>query len=165
MISLETQTAIKNAIWRLVQSDKVLVDLFGQDEVPLYLTWAPRDAEMPYMVHRMQNRSEDPWVVRSAKYYLDIWHYGDTAAPLYQIAGRMTEILERAVLGLSESGGYTWVAQTTPTHDMLVAARFFLVRDGDVPEPTENVWHYAMEFDIRYTRTIGQIERIIGDRK
>ncbi len=163
---MDTQSAIRYAVWyRLTQDDKLKQLFSGQ--VPLHLAWAPKDAPLPYMVHRFQNDRVDT-IVKNGRWYLDFWDYNPNAERIYAIAGRAIELMEGAVLGLVDSGsGYVWVCQAIQQapQDLLVAARFYLQSDGDVPEDTQNIWHYATTWNVRFTLSPAQIERLINAKE
>jgi hypothetical protein len=160
---MDTQSAIRYAVWYRLTQDEQLKQLFG-GQVPLHLVWAPKDAPLPYMVHRFQNNRVDT-IIKDGRWYLDFWDYNDTAERIYTISGRAIELMEHAVLGLVDSGaGYLWVCQVIQKapRNLLVAARFYLQSDGDVPEDTDGIWHYASTWNVRFTLSPTQIERLIN---
>lgn len=163
---MDTQTAIRYAIWYRLTQDPEMVRLFG-GQVPLHLVWAPKDAPLPYMTHRFQNDRVDT-VIKNGRWYLDFWDYNANAERIYAISGRAIELMECSVLGLVDSGsGYVWVCQAVQDEprDLLVAARFYLQSDGDVPEDTAGIWHYASTWNVRFTLSPTQIERLIKTKE
>ncbi len=159
---MDTQSAIRYAVWYRLTQDEELKRLFG-GQVRMHPVWAPKDAPLPYMVHRFQNDRVDT-IIKNGRWYLDFWDYNNTAERIYAISGRAIELMEHAVLGLVDSGsGYVWVCQAVQDQprDLLVAARFYLLSDGDVPEDTDGIWHYASTWNIRFTLSPAQIERLI----
>lgn len=159
---MDTQSAIRHAVWLRITQDEVLQELFG-GEVRMYPVWAPKDAPLPYIVHRFENDRVDS-IIKRGRWHLDVWDYSPTAERLYAIAGRVIELMEHAVLGLVDSGsGYVWVCQVVHDgpKDLLVAARFYLMSDGDVPEDTAGIWHYTTTWDVRFTLSPAQIERLM----
>ena len=163
---MDTQSAIRYAIWYRLTQDPEMVRLFG-GQVPLHLVWAPKDAPLPYMVHRFQNDRVDT-VIKNGRWYLDFWDYNANAERIYAISGRAIELMECSVLGLVDSGSeYVWVCQAVQDapRDLLVAARFYLQSDGDVPEDTQNIWHYATTWNVRFTLSPAQIERLLQTKE
>ena len=159
---MDTQSAIRYAVWYRLTQDEELKRLFG-GQVRMYPVWAPKDAPLPYIVHRLENDRVDA-AVKNGRWYLDFWDYNANAERIYAIAGRAIELMECSVLGLVDSGsGYAWACQPIQQapQDLLVAARFYLQSDGDVPEDTAGIWHYASTWNVRFTLSPTQIERLI----
>lgn len=159
---MDTQSAIRYAVWYRLTQDEELKRLFG-GQVRMYPVWAPKDAPLPYIVHRLENDRVDA-AVKNGRWYLDFWDYNPTAERIYAISGRAIELMECSVLGLVDSGsGYAWACQPIQQapQDLLVAARFYLQSDGDVPEDTAGIWHYASIWNVRFTLSPTQIERLI----
>ena len=163
---MDTQSAIRYAVWYRLTQDEELKRLFG-GQVRMYPVWAPKDAPLPYIVHRLENNRVDA-AVKNGRWYLDFWDYNANAERIYAISGRAIELMECSVLGLVDSGsGYVWVCQAVQEapQDLLVAARFFLQSDGDVPEDTAGIWHYASTWNVRFTLSPTQIERLINAKE
>jgi len=159
---MDTQSAIRYVVWCRLTQDEELKRLFG-GTVTLHSVWALKDASLPYMTHRFQNDRVDT-IIKNGRWYLDFWDYNDTAERIYAISGRAIELMEHAVLGLVDSGsGYVWVCQAVQDQprDLLVAARFYLLSDGCVPEDTDGIWHYASTWNVRFTLSPAQIERLL----
>lgn len=160
---MDTQSAIRYAVWYRLTQDEELKRLFG-GQVRMYPVWAPKDAPLPYIVHRLENDRVDA-AVKNGRWYLDFWDYNANAERIYAISGRAIELMECSVLGLVDSGsGYVWVCQVIQKapRNLLVAARFYLQSDGDVPEDTDGIWHYASTWNVRFTLSPTQIERLIN---
>ena len=163
---MDTQSAIRYAVWYRLTQDEELKRLFG-GQVRMYPVWAPKDAPLPYIVHRLENDRVDA-AVKNGRWYLDFWDYNANAERIYAISGRAIELMECSVLGLVDSGsGYVWVCQAVQDQprDLLVAARFYLQSDGDVPEDTAGIWHYASTWNVRFTLSPTQIERLINAKE
>ena len=163
---MDTQSAIRYAVWYRLTQDEELKRLFG-GQVRMYPVWAPKDAPLPYIVHRLENNRVDA-AVKNGRWYLDFWDYNANAERIYAVSGRAIELMECSVLGLVDSGsGYVWVCQAVQEapQDLLVAARFFLQSDGDVPEDTAGIWHYASTWNVRFTLSPTQIERLINAKE
>ncbi len=163
---MDTQSAIRYAVWYRLTQDEELKRLFG-GQVRMYPVWAPKDAPLPYIVHRLENDRVDA-AVKNGRWYLDFWDYNANAERIYAISGRAIELMEYSVLGLVDSGSsYVWVCQAVQDapRDLLVAARFYLLSDGDVPEDTAGIWHYASTWNVRFTLSPTQIERLINAKE
>ena len=162
---MDTQSAIRYAVWyRLTQDDKLKQLFSGQ--VPLHLVWAPKDAPLPYMVHRFQNDRVDT-IVKNGRWYLDFWDYNPNAERIYAIAGRAIELMEGAVLGLVDSGsGYVWVCQAVQdAPGVCWWQQEFFCSPMAMCRRTLQAWHYASTWNVRFTLSPTQIERLINAKE
>jgi hypothetical protein len=159
---VDTIRAFTQALWyRVTQDDDLEVIM---DKTPeLYLVWAQKDAPMPYLVHRIDDNALDPWVMRSGTYHIDLWDYDQTATTVYAMRKRVIGLLDRAVIGYTDPNQGFFVTQPFAGEPIpiLIAARLYLGNSGFIPEDTENIWHYAMTFNMRFTRSIQEIEEIL----
>lgn len=163
MVLIDTISAFQYAIWHELTADEELIELM--DDVRLRWVWAQPDEKMPYLVHRISSTQADPWVIRNGTYYLDIWDYHNLSDRILNTRKRCIELLDQSIIGLIEASS-SFMSVTQPGNNetlYLVAARMNLKTDGFIPEEVKNIWHYAMEFDLRYTRGIQEIKGIIGD--
>ena len=161
---MDTQSAIRYAVWYRLTQDEELKRLFGGQGT--HLVWAPKDA--PLLTLFTGSRTIGGRGRQKCRWYLDFWDYSANAERIYAIAGRAIELMECSVLGLVDSGsGYVWVCQAVQDapRDLLVAARFYLQSDGDVPEDTDGIWHYASTWNVRFTLSPTQIERLINAKE
>ena len=106
-------------------------------KVRCYLTWAEPNAEFPYLVHRIDIAPAEPFVMRQATYYLDIWSDSPDAND---------ELLpiRKLIIGLLD--------ELEPNTTEAKAARIWLQTEGMIPEVSGGIWHYAMQFNLRYYR-------------
>lgn len=74
--------------------------------------------------------------MRQATYYLDIWSDSPNAEEVLAIRERIIEILD----------------ESEPNTDEVKAARLWIQTEGMIPETEQNIWHYAMQFNLRYYR-------------
>jgi hypothetical protein len=168
---MDTIRALTNAIYGRLKADSELAAFFP-DRPPafpewLYLVWAAKDSPFPYLVHRIDDRSLDPWVMRQGTYYIDIWDYSQTAVRTYGIRHRLVTLLDKAVVGLVDpQDGFLSCIQPMAgdPRPVLVAARLYLGTSGFVPEATEHIWHHAMTFRIRFTRSLSEVENMMIER-
>lgn len=158
---MDTEQAIINALYFRLQGDEELKDLMGESY--LHLGQAPKDATFPYLTHRLDTSSAgDPWVIRNGTYYLNIWDRHQTAERMTLIRSRLLDILDRSYIGLIDTKG-TFMTVSQPLAGepvpILIAARVFLDTSGLILEETD-IWHYVLQFSIRHTRALQEIDRI-----
>ena len=144
MVSVDTQLSLLTYLYDLLTKDEDLKTFMG-DEVRLYLTWAETDAAFPYLVHRVDIAPAEPYMVRQATYYLDIWSATANALEALAIRARLIQLLDELQFSTEEA----------------VGCRLWLQTDGFIPETEESIWHYAIQFNLRYYRQ-GETEEIIG---
>lgn len=138
--AIDTQKSIMTYLWGVLTGDTTgatsLQALMG-GAVRLYLTWAVPDADFPYLVHRLDiSADSDAFPIRQATYYLDIWSYSTKADEILSIRKRIIELLDELGFTTAEVGG----------------ARLWLQTDGFIPETEQDIYHYAMQFNLRYYR-------------
>ena len=129
----DTQKSLLTAIYNRLTADAGLITTCG-GTVRLYPVWAEPDAKFPYLVHRIdfQGWTEDYSPMRTGKYLVDLWSYSANADSILAIR---TEVL-RLLNGLTFSTAEVDVA------------RLWLQTDGFIPESTQGIWHYTMQFTI-----------------
>lgn len=117
----------------------------------LYHLWAKPDAPMPYICHRFDLRANDgEWVTRSGTYQVDIYYSSNAATEALAIRDAIITLLDQQSWDIS-SGGTEYVT----------ALRLWLQTEGFVPEDSEEVWHYTMQFNLRLIRK-GEINNILN---
>ena len=132
---MDTHASFLTYIWNLLTTDSDLQTAMG-GTVRLYSDWAQPDAAFPYMVHRMSIGTSEPFPMRQATYYIDIWTDEDGRDGLSNIRERLIELLD----------------ETEPNTTEIKAARLWLQAEDDGPEIEQYIWHYAMQFNLRYYR-------------
>jgi hypothetical protein len=139
----DTQKSLLEALYTRLTADALLMAACG-GIVRVYMSWAEPDATFPYLVHRIdfQGWTDDYSPMRTGKYLVDLWSYSVNADSILAIR---TEVL-RLLNGLTFS--------TTEVD----VARLWLQTDAFVPESTQGIWHYVMQFTIwsRGTDTNGR---------
>ena len=143
MVSVDTQLSLLTYLYNLLTKDENLKTFMG-GEVRLYLTLAETDAPFPYLVHRIDAAPADPYMVRQATYYLDIWSATANALEALAIRAKLIALLDELQFSTEEA----------------VGCRLWLQTDGFIPEDEEGIWHYALQFNLRYYRQ-GETEEII----
>ena len=144
MVSVDTQLSLLTYLYELLTKDEDLKTFMG-GEVRLYLTWAETDAAFPYLVHRIDIAPAEPYMMRQATYYLDIWSDKANALEALAIRAKIIQLLDELQFSTEEA----------------VGCRLWLQTDGFIPEDEEGIWHYALQFNLRYYRQ-GETEEIIG---
>lgn len=71
--------------------DETLVQDAGMEvlfdgEVRLYLGMAPREAQLPYLVHRLKGRLGDDGVTQTGEWLIDVWDDSPNSARAWGIA-------------------------------------------------------------------------------
>lgn len=140
-MTTDTQKSILTAIYNLLTSDVTLKAAMG-GTCRLFLTWATPDAEFPYLVNRidLSGWSVEYSPLRKGTYIIDIWSNSTNANEILAIRNEVKRLLN----------GLQFV---TAEVDM---AMLWLQTDGFIPEATQNIWHYTMQFNIRMLEENGQ---------
>jgi len=89
----DTQKSLLTYLWDLLTGDSDLETAMG-GTVRCYLTWAEPNAEFPYLVHRIDIAPAEPFMMRQATYYLDIWSDSPNADELLAIRKVIIELLD-----------------------------------------------------------------------
>ena len=133
---MDIQKSLLTALWNKLTTDEDLKSLMG-GEIRLFLAWALPDSAMPYLVHRIDMANVADWSpVRHCTYYLDIWSDSPDANETFSIRDRVMELIDNLEGSTGETTSfYLWV-QT----------------DTLVPESAEGIWHYAIQFNLKYVR-------------
>ena len=132
-MTVDIQKSLLGYIYTLLTADATLMTACG-GTVRLYPVWAEPDAVFPYLVDRIDFTG---WVneyspIRNGKYLIDLWSYSPNADSILAIRKEVNRLLN----GLKF---------TTAEVDV---ARLWLQTDGFVPESTQGIWHYTMQFNI-----------------
>lgn len=143
-MTLDTQKSILTYLWNLLTGDTDLEKAMG-GTIRCYLTWAEPDAVFPYLVHRIDIAPAEPFPMRQATYYLDIWSDNPNADEILAIRKLIIELLDELEPATAEIAG----------------ARLWLQTDGFIPETEQGIWHYALMFNLRYYR-VSETTAIIG---
>lgn len=136
----DTQKSLLGKLWTILTGDDVedigLQTLMGSS-VRLYLTWAPPDAEFPYLVHRIDIRKEPgAYPIQKATHYLDIWSDSPNADEVLAIRKRLIELLDELVFDT----------------DDVKLVHIEIMSDGFIPETEQGIWHYATMWDWIFRR-------------
>ncbi len=161
---MDTEQALLTAIWYRLTLDEQLKSIMN-GTVKLDLGYADKDREFPYLVNRLDSIELDPWVIRRGTYYLDIWDRAQTSHRVYNLRSQIVRILDRSYIGLIDpDDSFMSVSQPTSGEPkpILVAARMYLATSGLIPEDTVNIWHFVLQFDMRFTRSIQEIQHLCG---
>ena len=126
---------LRTEIWNLLTKDDTLKTICN-GTTGLYNTWAKKDPDMPYLVHRMQEKPLPDGVITDLDYYLDIWDYNTSMARVLEIRSRVVALLDGEAFVLPSGA----------------IARFRYVSGGDVPEDTKDIQHYATQWKVRIDR-------------
>lgn len=135
-MAVDIQESLISSLCSTLTSDETLQGLM-EGTVRLYLTWAQPDAEFPYLVHRIDMANVADWSpVRMCTYYLDIWSDSSTAEEALDIRKRIKALVDDLEGSTDETSEF-WL---------------WLQTDGFIPESEQGIWHYAMQFNLRFTR-------------
>ena len=132
---LDTQKSLLTYLYNLLTTDYDLQTAMG-GTVRLYLTWATPDAAFPYLVHRIDVSVAEPFPMRQATLYLDIWSDSPNADETLAIRKLIIELLD----------------ELEPATTEIAGARIWLQTDAFIPESDQGIWHYALQFNLRYYR-------------
>lgn len=131
--------SVMTTVFDVLAADTSLKTLLGShalapDYPAIYETWAIEDIPMPYMVISWGFDSGEVSTKFDSSIIMDIFTAGTSTLMAETIRNRLIELLERNTF-FSEGEG------TIRTH---------YVRDGNVPEPEEEVTHWMIEFRVIY---------------
>ncbi len=132
---LDTQKSLLTYLYNLLTTDSDLQTAMG-GAVRLYLTWATPDAAFPYLVYRIDISAAEPFPMRQSTLYLDIWSDSPNADETLAIRKLVIELLD----------------ELEPSTDEIAGARLWIQTDGFIPESDQGIWHYALQFNLRYYR-------------
>lgn len=174
----DVEQLIITALWFRFINDSVLQEIFNNSQVRIRHVWARKNERCPYLVHRLNtNNLPDDWVLRGGIYLLDFWDFSNTAEKIYKIKRRVIEILDKSVFGFLKNADYFYSGSQPVIGDTVfyitqpqkgeplpevICGRFFWNTGDMIPEDTENIWHYATEWEVKFTRTKSEIEAIFG---
>jgi hypothetical protein len=140
---MDIQTSLLTYLNGILTNDATLKAAMG-GAVRLYHLWGTEDAEMPYIVHRIDLRAnEGEWVTRQGTYILDIWSSSDSGATALAIRDRVITLLDELNFNLTD--GATHIAD---------GCRLWLQTEGFIPESADDIWHYATQWNLRFVRTV-----------
>lgn len=132
-MTLDIQKSLLTYIYNLLTTDDDLKSAMG-GTVRLYAVWAIPDAAFPYLVQRIDIRTDPLSTIRKGTVYIDIWSDSSNANEVLSI--------RKLILGLLDELEFST--------DEVVKARICLVTDGFIPELEPGIWHYATQWDLRF---------------
>lgn len=132
---LDTQKSLLTYLYNLLTTSSDLQTAMG-GTVRLYLTWAIPDAAFPYLVYRVDVSAVEPFPMRQATLYLDIWSDSPNADETLAVRKLIIELLDELEPSITETAG----------------VRIWLQADAFIPESDQGIWHYALQFNLRYYR-------------
>lgn len=143
--TLDTQLSIANYLFNLLTAETTLKAAMG-GTVRLYPVMAEKDAVFPYLVHRLDNSAAgNIYPLVRGTYYLDIWSNSPTMTEALAIRKRIIELLDELEFSTTE----------------VKSARLWLQTDGFVPETEPDIWHYDLQFNLRFYRS-SETDEIVG---
>ncbi len=179
MEEILTEEIMCTTIWNRLFYNEDLKEVLDEDEIRIRLVWANKDEEFPYMVHRLEDNPAEDWHIRDTIYYLDIWDYNQRVTRTYRILKHVKAALDQSWIGIFEqnyaflqtyqptvsSGHYAVVKpygdDPEPLPDIVIGRLFY--DNGDfIPEETQNIWHYATQWTLRFSRSPKELKSIIG---
>jgi len=133
-MATDIQKSLLTYIYDLLTTDASLMSAMG-GSVRLYLTWATPDAELPYLVQRLDMGILADWSpVARCTYLLDIWSDSSNAEEILAIRALLMGLLDGLDFSTDETSEcYLWI-QT----------------DGFIPEPEPGIWHYTCQFNLKW---------------
>lgn len=135
-MTIDTQASLFTYLYNLLTADSSLQSTMG-GTVRLYPVWAIPDAVFPYLVHRADIRKVDDFFpIRQGTLIIDAWSYSPNASEVLSIRKRVIELIDELDFSMDE----------------LDHCRVSLETDGFVAETTQDIWHYTMQFSLRFYR-------------
>jgi len=114
----------------LLKNDTELESLINRR---VYQNMADKDSEFPYIVFRWSTDYNSNQLIAPSTLYLDIWDYSQSPAGYLDVRKRVIELLDEECFYIEGVG----------------SLRFFIQTSGNIAEDTENIWHHAMQFNVR----------------
>jgi len=143
VVPIDTQASLLTYLWTRLTTDSNLQTAMGG--TVRCLARVMPDVEFPYLSHRIAIAATEFFPMRQATYYLDIWSDSENADELLAIRA--------LIIGLLDELDFTT--------DEAKAARLWLQTDGMIPEVEQDIWHYAIQFNLRYYRK-GEVATILA---
>ena len=135
-MTVDTQQSLITEIYDTLTADTTLKGLCG-GEVRLYPVWAKSNAAFPYLVQRADSRAiDDFFPMRRGTLIIDLWSDSPNASEVLSIRKGVIEILDELDFSVTE----------------INHCRISLETDGFIPETDENIWHYSLQFGLRFYR-------------
>lgn len=135
-MTVDIQKSILSSLYNTLTADTTLKAAMG-GTVRLYPVWAEVDAEFPYLVNRLDMANVgDRSPQRRCTYYLDIWSDSTNANEALSIRKQIMSLIDNLDSSTDETTEFFMWIQT----------------DGFVPESTPGIYHYAMQFNLKYLR-------------
>ncbi len=133
--SNETQYPLIVHIRKRTRDD---TELNGIIERRAYNSRGEVDSAYPYITFWIDNSYSDNGLIAESTLYTNLWDNAEDKLDILKMRGDMIRLFERYKVSL----------------DGVVAARFFLEVDGNVPEDDRNIWHHTMQWNLRYDRKV-----------
>ena len=135
-MTVDIQKSLLTSLHTLLTAGDGLPAAMG-GTVRLYPVLAGPDAEFPYLVHRIDMGILGDWSPeRTCTYYLDIWSDSSDAEEILAIRVLLMGLLDNIEFSTDE---------TSECH-------IWIQTDGFVPEVEQNIWHYAMQFNLKWLK-------------
>jgi hypothetical protein len=134
-VAVDTQLSILDAVYDILVDDSLLKTAMG-GTVRCHPVQASPDTAFPFLIHRLDIGMAEPFPMREATYYIDIFSDTTNITEVANIRQRLINILDE---------------RTITTTDVQ-SARFWLQTDGFIPEVETGVWHFAIMFTLRMYR-------------
>jgi hypothetical protein len=134
-MTVDTQVSLITFLHNLFTADPSMISLMG-GTVRIYPVWAQVDAEFPYLVHRVDIKPRDIFPEQTSSYYLDIWFNCPDSANALAVRKRIIELIDELQFSTAE----------------IANGKIGKVGDGFVPETEPDIWHYALQFSIKFYR-------------
>ena len=144
-MTVDTQMSLLTYLWNLITTDPDIRIAMGRKIYLLHHTWAKPNATFPYMVHRIDIAPAEPFPMRQATYYLDIWSDSDDTDEILAIRALIIALLD----------------ELEPATDEIAGGRLWLQTEGFIPETEQGIFHYATQWNLRYYR-VAETASIIG---
>ena len=132
---LDTNLSLLTYIYDRLTTDATLKSACG-GTVRLYPVQASPDTEFPFMVHRFDGGQLEPFPMRETTYYLDIFSNTDNVTEVLSIRQRIMTLIDQYSFSTTE----------------VQSARMWLQTDGFVGDIEDGIWHYTLQFNMRFYR-------------
>jgi len=140
------------AFWNMITTDAELQELLDR-KIKVFPSWAERDAQFPYIIHRFELNPLIPMALREASYFVHIWDYKDRADRLLQIRDHIIRIIDDKHFDVNTNGQAIAPGTGRPGTLLAESVRTFSDTEQFVQKEDQNIWQYVIVFHVRFGRT------------
>ena len=132
---LDTQLSLLTSMYNLLTADATLKAAMG-GTVRLYPVQAGPDSTFPFIVHSIDISPSEPFPMRTGTYQVDIFSNTDNVSEALSVRQRLITLLDELTFTATE----------------VQSCRVWLQTEGFIPDIEFGIWHYSLQFNLRWYR-------------